>query len=54
MSYNFLFILQGNSGLQLTKQALDRGHEVTAIVRNPAKLDFLTSNPKFKVIFMKI
>lgn len=29
----------GRTGRQLVQQALDRGHQVTAVVRNPAKLD---------------
>jgi putative NADH-flavin reductase len=28
----------GPSGVQLVKEALERGHDVTAIVRNPDKL----------------
>ena len=31
----------GNTGKPLVKQALDRGHHVKALVRNPKKLDSL-------------
>lgn len=34
-------------GLALTQQALERGHEVTALIRNPAKLTL--SHPKLRV-----
>ena len=33
-----VFGVTGPSGLQVVKEALERGHEVTAIVRNPAKM----------------
>jgi putative NADH-flavin reductase len=47
-----LFLFKGGTGLELIKQALSRGHEVTAVVRNPSKLqELLTANPKLKVYF---
>lgn len=38
----------GGTGRQLVAQALERGHEVTALVRNPAKL--LVDDPRLTVI----
>ena len=35
-------------GAELLKAAIEEGHEVTALVRDPAKLNI--SNPKLKVI----
>lgn len=40
----------GNSGLQLVAQALQRGHSVSAIVRNPAKLTSFVQNERFKIV----
>jgi putative NADH-flavin reductase len=34
-----IFGATGNTGLQFVTQALERGHEVTAFVRDPARLD---------------
>ena len=34
----------------MVQQALERGHEVTAIVRNTEKLKTFETNPKFKVV----
>lgn len=41
----------GNTGLQLVQQAIQRNHEVTAIVRNPDKLQPFSHNKNFKVKF---
>jgi biliverdin reductase/flavin reductase len=41
--------IKGNTGLECAKQALERGHQVTALVRNPDALKDLTSNENFKV-----
>lgn len=38
----------GKTGIELVKQGLERGHEVTALVRNPGK--FKLSSPSLKVI----
>ncbi|MDQ2825152.1 MAG: SDR family oxidoreductase [Verrucomicrobiota bacterium] len=38
----------GGTGRQLVQQALDLGHQVTALVRNPAKLE--TQHPNLRVI----
>lgn len=38
----------GRTGLEIVKQALGQGHEVTAYVRNPAKLTL--SHPKLRVV----
>lgn len=38
----------GPSGLQLVQEALERGHYVTALVRNPGKLGHI-ENPNLKV-----
>ena len=38
----------GGTGRQLVSQALERGHEVTALVRNPSKLQ--VEHPRLKVI----
>src|SRR5712691_3765930 len=38
----------GGTGRQLIAQALERGHAVTALVRNPAKLQI--EHPQLKVI----
>jgi putative NADH-flavin reductase len=45
-----LFVLgaTGPTGLQIVQQALARGHEVTAFVRDPAKLPFI--DKKLKVV----
>ena len=44
----FLFA-QGNTGLQLVAQALQRNHQVTAIVRNADKLASFANDKNFKV-----
>ena len=36
----------GLTGIQLVKQALNAGHKVTAIVRDPNKIDFTHDNLK--------
>lgn len=41
----------GNTGLQLVLQAINLGHQVTAIVRNPEKLKSFSNNQNFKVTF---
>jgi putative NADH-flavin reductase len=38
----------GGTGQQLVRQALDRGYEVTALVRNPAKLEL--QHPQLRVL----
>lgn len=38
----------GRTGQELVKQALEQGHQVTAYVRNPAKLTF--SHPRLRVV----
>ncbi|WP_028981721.1 NAD(P)-dependent oxidoreductase [Sporocytophaga myxococcoides] len=38
----------GNIGSRILKEALNRGHEVTAIVRNPSKLAY--NSPKLKIV----
>src|SRR5579859_1593516 len=43
-----IFGASGQTGQQLTKQALKQGYVVKALVRNPAKLS--TQNPNLKVI----
>lgn len=40
----------GPSGLQVVQEALERGHEVTAVVRNPEKLAESVKDEKLKVI----
>ena len=40
----------GPSGLQVVQEALERGHEVTAIVRNPEKLAESVKDEKLKVV----
>ncbi len=44
----FVFGANGGCGSQIVQQALDAGHQVKALVRNPEKLTL--SNPKLKVI----
>ena len=39
----------GPSGLQVVEEALERGHEVTALVRNPDKLTASVKEDRFKV-----
>ena len=34
----------------MVKQALQRGHQVSAIVRNPTRLSEFESNPNFKIV----
>ena len=36
----------GQTGLQLVQQALDANHEVTALVRDPSKIDIQNDNLK--------
>ncbi|CAF0864568.1 unnamed protein product [Brachionus calyciflorus] len=45
-----LFGATGNTGLQVAAQLLQRGDEVTALVRNPDKLTSLASNEKLKIV----
>ncbi len=45
-----LFGATGNTGLQLAEQALARGHHVTALVRDPAKLSKFANNVNFKAV----
>jgi len=40
----------GPSGIQVVKEALERGHEVTAIVRNPDKMTEKHEKLKVKMI----
>ena len=40
----------GPSGLQVVQEALERGHDVTAIVRDPDKLNRSVTHDKLKVI----
>lgn len=40
----------GPSGLQVVQEALERGHDVTAIVRNPEKLTDSVKDDKLKVV----
>lgn len=42
----------GPSGIQLVQEALERGHEVTAIVRNPEKMAESVKDEKLKVILL--
>ena len=48
----FFIKLKGNTGLELVKQALERGHQVTALVRNPGALEAFSKNENFKVIMI--
>lgn len=48
----FSIKLKGNTGLELVKQALERGHQVTALVRNPGALEAFSKNENFKVIII--
>ncbi|MEP7144301.1 MAG: SDR family oxidoreductase [Ferruginibacter sp.] len=43
-----VFGATGATGKQVVQQALSMGHEVTAFVRNPAKIGY--TNPKLKVV----
>lgn len=45
-----LFGATGNTGLQLVAQAVQRGHTVSALVRNTGKLATFAGNENFKVI----
>lgn len=49
----FFIKLKGNTGLELVKQALERGHQVTALVRNPGALEAFAKNENFKVIIKR-
>ena len=40
----------GPSGVQVVTEALERGHDVTAIVRNPGKMKELVGDEKLKVM----
>ncbi|GAB3982306.1 SDR family oxidoreductase [Actinoallomurus acanthiterrae] len=44
-----IFGASGGTGTQLVRQALERGHEVTAVVRDPARLD-VSSHDRLKVV----
>ena len=39
----------GPSGVQVVKEALERGHDVTAIVRNPNKMKDAVQDDRLKV-----
>ena len=39
----------GGTGLQVTKQALERDHDVSVLVRTPSKLGLLTKNNSLHV-----
>lgn len=39
----------GPTGLELVQQAVDQGHQVTAVVRNPGKLNSFTNRENLKV-----
>jgi len=43
-----LFGATGGTGREVVKQALDRGHEVTVIVRNPSSFDI--QHPRLKIV----
>jgi putative NADH-flavin reductase len=49
----FSIKLKGNTGLELVKQALERDHQVTALVRNPGALEAFSKNENFKVIIIR-
>ena len=42
----------GPSGIQVVEEALERGHVVTAIVRNPEKMQQCVNNENLKVLFI--
>ncbi|MEV0399049.1 SDR family oxidoreductase [Actinoallomurus sp. NPDC050550] len=44
-----IFGASGGTGTQLVRQALERGHEVTAVVRDPARLD-VAAHDRLKVV----
>jgi putative NADH-flavin reductase len=44
-----IFGATGGTGLQLAAQALDQGHEVTAVVRDPSRLT-VTDNDRLRVV----
>ena len=43
----------GPSGVQVVKEALERGHDVTAIVRNPDKMRESVRDGRLKVNYCK-
>lgn len=49
-----IFGSTGNTGLELVKQGLERGHEITAIVRNPEKLHSYKDNANLKIVTANI